>query len=166
MEELTHWKRPWCWERFKVGGEGDDRGWGGLMASPTRWTWVWSSSRSWWWTGKPGVLQSVWLQRVGHDWVTELSLSHFFSVTLSTYLILYLVIPFITCLPQVLILYIFLFYWPLYSLHFRTLSNCKYLISTANKINDVQFGFIFFQAFLFLQWGEEYKQCISGLGGR
>ena len=55
-EELTHWKRPWCWERLKAGGEGDDRGWDGWMASSTRWTWVWASSRSWWWTGKPGVL--------------------------------------------------------------------------------------------------------------
>ena len=60
-EELTHWKRPWCWERLKAGGEGDDRGWGGWMASPTRWTWVWASSRSRWWTGKPGVLQSMGL---------------------------------------------------------------------------------------------------------
>ena len=56
-EELTHWQRPWCWERLKAGGEGDDRGWDGWMASPTRWTWVWASSRSWWWTGKLGVLQ-------------------------------------------------------------------------------------------------------------
>ena len=55
-EDLTHWKRPWCWERLKAGGEGDDRGWDGWMASPTQWTWVWTSSRSWWWTGKPGVL--------------------------------------------------------------------------------------------------------------
>ena len=47
-EELSHWKRPWCWERLKVGGEGDDRGWDGWMASPTWWTWVWSSSGSWW----------------------------------------------------------------------------------------------------------------------
>ena len=72
-EELTHWKRPWCWERLKAGGEGDDRGWDGLMASLTRWAWVWASSRSWWWTGKPGVLQSMGLQIVGHDWVTELN---------------------------------------------------------------------------------------------
>ena len=72
-EELTHWKRPWCWERLKAGGEGDVRGWDGWMASLTWWTWVWVSSRSWWWTGKPGVLQSMGLQRVGHDWVTELN---------------------------------------------------------------------------------------------
>ena len=50
-EELTHWKRPWCWERLKAGGEGDDRGWDGLMASPTQWTWVWVNSGSWWWKG-------------------------------------------------------------------------------------------------------------------
>ena len=54
-EELTHWKKPWCWERLKAGGEGDDRGWDGWMAPPTQWTWVWVSSRSWWWTGKPGM---------------------------------------------------------------------------------------------------------------
>ena len=68
-EELTPWKRPWCWERVKAGREGDDRGWDGWMASPTRWPWVWASSRSWWWTGKPGVLQSMGSQRVGHNWV-------------------------------------------------------------------------------------------------
>ena len=69
-EELIHWKRPWCWGRLKA-GEGDDRGWDGWMASPTQWTCVWASSRSWWWTGGPGVLQSMWLQRVRHDWATE-----------------------------------------------------------------------------------------------
>ena len=52
----SHLKRPWCWERLKVGGEGDDRGWDGWMASPTQWTWVWVNSGSWWWTGRPGVL--------------------------------------------------------------------------------------------------------------
>ena len=71
-KELIHWKRPWCWERLKV-GEGDDRGWDGGMASPTQWTWVWARSRSWWRTGKPGVLQSMGLQRVRQDWVTELN---------------------------------------------------------------------------------------------
>ena len=72
-KELTHWKRPWCWKRMKAGGEGDDRRWDGRMASPTWWTWVWASSGSWWWTGKPGVLQSLGSQRVRHDWVTELT---------------------------------------------------------------------------------------------
>ena len=70
-EELTHLKRPWCWERLKV-REGDDRGWGGWMASPTQWARVWVSSRSWW-TGRPGVLQSMGSQRVGHDWTAELN---------------------------------------------------------------------------------------------
>ena len=51
-EEPAHWKRPWCWERLKTGGEGDNRGWDGWMARLTRWTWVWVSSRSWWWTEK------------------------------------------------------------------------------------------------------------------
>ena len=71
-EELTHWKRPWWWERLKA-GEGDDRGWDGRMASPTWWRWVWVSCGSWWWTGKPGVLQFMgsqsWTQP--SDW-TEL----------------------------------------------------------------------------------------------
>ena len=70
-EELTHLKRPWGWERLKAGGEGDDRGLDGWMASPTQWTWVRVGSGSCWWTGKPGVLQSMGSQRVGHDWSTE-----------------------------------------------------------------------------------------------
>ena len=72
-EKLTHWKRSWCWEILKAGGEGDDRGWDGWMASPTRWTWVWVNSGSWWWTGRPGVLWSMGSQRVRHDWATELN---------------------------------------------------------------------------------------------
>ena len=79
-EDLTHLKRPWCWERLKAGGEGDDRGWDDWMASLTRWTWVWASSGSWWWTGRPGMLQSVGLKRVRHDWVTELSWTVTWSV--------------------------------------------------------------------------------------
>ena len=59
--------------RLKARGEGDDRGWDGWMASPARWAWIWASSGRWWWTGRPGVLQSIGSQRVGHDWVTELS---------------------------------------------------------------------------------------------
>ena len=70
-EELTHWKRLWCWEGLGAGGEGDDRGWDGWMASLTRWTWVWVNSGSWWWTGRPGVLRFMGSQRVGCDW-TEL----------------------------------------------------------------------------------------------
>ena len=78
-KELTHWKRPWCWERLKT-GEGDDKGWDGWMASPTRWTSVWGGSRSWWWTGKPDVLQSTGSQRVGHDWATEMTEFHYMNI--------------------------------------------------------------------------------------
>ena len=72
-EELTGCKRPWCWEGLGSGGEGDDRGWDGWMASPTWWTWVWVNSGSWWWTGRPGVLRFMGSQRAGHDWATELN---------------------------------------------------------------------------------------------
>ena len=72
-EELTHWKRPWGWERLKARGEGDDRGQDGWMASPTRQTWVWARIRSWWWTGRPGVLCFMGSQRVRHNWATELN---------------------------------------------------------------------------------------------
>ena len=72
-KEPTHWKRPWCWEILKVGEEGANRGWDGWMASPTWWTWVWVSSGSWWWTGKPGVLKSMRSQRVGYNWALELN---------------------------------------------------------------------------------------------
>ena len=71
--ELTYWKRLWCWEELGAGGEGDDRGWDGWMASLTRWTWVWVNSERWWWTGRPGVLRFSGSQRVGHDWATELN---------------------------------------------------------------------------------------------
>ena len=71
--ELTHLKRPWCQERLRAGGEGDDREWDGWMASPTQWTWVWVDSGSWWWTGRPGVLRFMGLQRVKYDWATELN---------------------------------------------------------------------------------------------
>ena len=69
-EKLTQWKRPWCWGRLRAGGEGGDTGWNGWMASLIQWTWVWANSGSWR-TAKPGVLQSVGSQRVGHDWATE-----------------------------------------------------------------------------------------------
>ena len=72
-EELTHWKRLWCWEGLGAGEEGDDRGWDGWMASLTRWTWVWVNSGSWWWTGRPDMLRFMGSQRVGHNWVTELN---------------------------------------------------------------------------------------------
>ena len=73
MEELTHWKKPWCWVRLKAETEGYDRRWDGWLASLTLWRWIWVSSGCWWWTGKPGILQSMGLQRVRHDWATELN---------------------------------------------------------------------------------------------
>ena len=76
-EELTHLKRPWWCERLKVGGEGDDRGWNGWMASPTWWTWVWVDSGSWWWTGRPCVLWFMASQRFRQYWVTELFVENF-----------------------------------------------------------------------------------------
>ena len=72
MRRVTYWKRPWCWEGFGAGGEGDNRGWDGWMASLTQWTWVWVNSGSWWWTGRPGVLRFMGSQRVRHDWATDL----------------------------------------------------------------------------------------------
>ena len=72
-EELSHLKRPWCWERLRAGREGDNRGGDGWMASPTQWTWVWVDSSSWWWTGRPGVLWFLGSQRVGYNWATELN---------------------------------------------------------------------------------------------
>ena len=78
-KELTRWKRPWCWERLGAGGEGDDRGRDGWMASPTQWTWVWVNSRSWWWAGRSGVLWFMGSQRVRRDWLTELNWTNLYS---------------------------------------------------------------------------------------
>ena len=72
-EELTHVKRPWCWERLRADREGDDKGWDGCMASLTQWTWVWVNFGSWWWTGRPGMLQSMESQTVRHDWAAKLN---------------------------------------------------------------------------------------------
>ena len=71
MQRTDSLERPWSWGRLKAGEEGDDREQDGWMASLTRWTLVWASSKSWWWTGKPCMLQSMGSQRVGNDWVTE-----------------------------------------------------------------------------------------------
>ena len=78
----THLKRPWCWEWLKVGGEGDDRGCDGWMASLTRWTWVWVSCRNCWWTGQSGVLLSMGSQRVGHDCAAELNWGTDFMISM------------------------------------------------------------------------------------
>ena len=72
-KELTHLIRPSCWERLKVGGKGDDRGWDGCFASEIQWSWVWVNSGSCWWTRRPGVVQSVGSQRVRHNCATELN---------------------------------------------------------------------------------------------
>ena len=72
-KELTHWKRLWCWEGLGAGEEGDNRGWDSWMASSTQWTWVWVNSESRQWTGRPGLLQFMGSQRVGHDWATDLN---------------------------------------------------------------------------------------------
>ena len=76
--------KDWCWERLKAGGKGDGRGWDGWMASPTQWTWVWVNSGSWWWTGRPSVLQSIGSQRVRHDWATELNWSELIYIYIYT----------------------------------------------------------------------------------
>ena len=73
MQRVDSLEKTWCWEGLGAGGEGEDRGWDGWMASPTRWTWVWVNSGGWWWTGRPGVLRFMGWQRVGHDWATELN---------------------------------------------------------------------------------------------
>ena len=72
--------------KMRAGGEGDDRGWDGWMASPTQWTWVWVNSGSWWWTGRPGVLQLMGSQRVRHNWVTELNWTELIIDSLITHL--------------------------------------------------------------------------------
>ena len=92
-KELTQWKRPWCWEGLGTGREEDDRGQDGWMASQTRWTWVWVNSGSWWWTGRPGVLQSKGSQSVGHSWATEVNSTYlcyckFFLSSFETQIIL------------------------------------------------------------------------------
>ena len=72
MRRADSFERPWCWERLKAGGEGDNRGWDGWMASLIQWTWFWVNSGSWWQTGRPGMLWFTGSQRVKHDWATEL----------------------------------------------------------------------------------------------
>ena len=78
-EELTHLKRPWCWERLRA-GEGDDRGWDSWMASPTQWTWVWVNSGSWWWTGRSGLLQFMRLQ--SRTWLEQLKWTELIKINI------------------------------------------------------------------------------------
>ena len=84
MWRVDSLEKLWCWEGLGAGGEGDDRGWDGWMASLTQWTWVWVNSGSWWWTGRPGVLQFMGSQRVRHDWMTELNWTELNSLTTSS----------------------------------------------------------------------------------
>ena len=84
-KELTHLKRSCCWERLRAGGEGEDRGWDGWMASPTQCTWICVNSRSWWWTGSPGVQLFMGSQRAGHDWATELNWTERFKLVSSSF---------------------------------------------------------------------------------
>ena len=73
MRRVDSVEKLWCWGGLGAEGEGDDRGWDGWMSSPTQCTWICVNSRSWWWTGRPGMLRFMGLQRIGHDWVTELN---------------------------------------------------------------------------------------------
>ena len=79
-KELTHWKSPWCWERLKAGGEGDDRGWDGWIASLIQWTWTCETAGRQWGTGRPGLLQSMGSQSVRNDWATELNWTEYSTV--------------------------------------------------------------------------------------
>ena len=127
-EKLTHWKRPWCWEGLGAGGEGVDRGWDGWMASPTRWTWVWVISRSWWWTGRPGMLRFMGSQRVRHDWVTELNWTELTSILLlsgSIRVRSVSCVSCILCLPSRVLLaivfsFLFLHFLPIFFLSLQT----------------------------------------------
>ena len=85
--DVKNWligKNPWCWERLKAGGERDDRGWDGWMASTTQWTWIRASSGSWWWTVKPGDAAAYAVTRVWHDWRTGLNWTVSVAVPLLT----------------------------------------------------------------------------------
>ena len=68
-EELTHLKRPWCWERLKAKGERGSREWDGYIESVTQWTWIWSDSGRYWKTEEPSTLQSMGLQR--RTWLSD-----------------------------------------------------------------------------------------------
>ena len=89
-KELTHLRRPWCWERLRAGGEGDDRGWDGWMASPTKWTWVGVNSGSWWWTERPGMLRFMGSQsRTQLNWTEVITHSSFSSFVPLSFLVSY-----------------------------------------------------------------------------
>ena len=90
VDSFQWWKRLWGWQKLGAGGEGDNRGWDGWMTSPTWWTWVWVNSGSWWWTGRPGVLLFMGLQRVRH-W-TELTAFTIYFLLRVKFLFIYFLI--------------------------------------------------------------------------
>ena len=94
MQRVDSLEKTLMLEVLGAGGEGDNRGWDDRMASPTRWTWVWVNSRRWWWTGRPGVLQFV--QRLGHDWLTELN--WYIYIYTYNYMCMYLYMHLFMCL--------------------------------------------------------------------
>ena len=125
-------ERPCCWERLKVGGEVDDRGWDGWMASLTQWTWVRVKPRGWWWTGKPDVLRSMGSQRVGHDWKTELNCSVYLTENAQAYFWSIVIINKVCVLGTVVfkffVLYSFspfIFYELSFTLYFKVFNTLK-----------------------------------------
>jgi len=102
-------KRLWCWEGLGARGEGDDRGWDGWMVSLTRWTWVSVNSRSWWWTGRPGVLRFMGSQRVGYDWASDLIWSSFISLK-----ILIIITWKLSCIPCIVSVLIWITFFCLF----------------------------------------------------
>ena len=78
---IIHWKRPWCWERLRAGGEEDDRGWDGWRASLTQWVWVWANSRRWWRIRRPSMLPSTGSQKVRHDWEIEQQMYNVYDIS-------------------------------------------------------------------------------------
>ena len=146
-EELTHWKRPWCWEGLGAGGEGDDRGWDGWMASLTQWTWAWVNSGSLWWTGRPGMLRFMGSQRIRHDWETELNWTRviFSKYELIMSFVLKALLLYLKYKPH----HIFLRVWRIlpfstWQLHFILLT-CQIPVSLASIISYIiQFLFTLF----------------------
>ena len=153
---------------MKLGGEGDNRGWNGCKASPTWWTWVWASSRSWWWTGKPGMLQSMTLQTLRHYWVTELIWTEesFWFIKILTILfhILYLILPMYDVLLFLTIIFCYLLIMMLYCQNYLICFACMISLFSSEIFSVENFwelgwrGFlkIFFFCFLLSGWNH-YK---------
>ena len=154
---LTHLKRPWYWERLNAGGEGDDRRWDSWMASLTQWTWVWVSSGSWWWTGRPGVLQSMGSQRVRHNWATELNWTErYFKIYKYTTNIIQIFLSLEINLMSMLILYTkTLLNLPIIFIHFLK------ILSYANSDNFFLL-FQFFCHYLSLHWQRSPEKMMIG----